>query len=272
MSIDQYGIHLGPLYIHFYALILLTGIMAGTWLTARRAKAHGLDPDHVWNGLMWGVIPGLIGARIYHILTPSPASGLSLQHYLEHPIEMLYIWNGGLGIYGAILGGALGVWLYTRRHKMSLLPWLDLATPGIALAQAIGRWGNFVNQELYGAPSNLPWAITISPDRRLPGYLDVATYHPLFLYESILNLLLCVALITIARRFADRLRVGDLLLLYLMSYAAIRFALDFLRLDSAGFGSITFAQTVSALIFGAALFILIVRHRLPAKIPQPLNP
>jgi len=261
LSIDAYGIHIGPLYIHFYALILMAGMVAGAWLTARRAKAHGFDPEHVWNGLMWAVIPGLIGARIYHILTPSPASGLTTAYYLQHPEQILAIWNGGLGIYGAVVGGAIGVWIYARRHRQPVIAWFNLAAPGLALGQAIGRWGNFVNQELYGAPTTLPWAILISPEKRLPGYENVATYHPLFLYESILNLTACLALLYIGRRLADRLRDSNLFLFYLMMYPVIRILMDFLRLDSAEVGSITFAQLVSGIVFSGALITLIVRHR-----------
>ncbi len=260
MSIDAYGIHLGPLYVHFYALLLMGGMLAGAWLSARRAAARGFDPEQVWNGLMWAVIPGLVGARLYHVLTPSPASGLSTAYYLQHPEQILAIWNGGLGIYGAILGGALGIWIYAKRQHQPLAPWLDVCVPGLALAQAIGRWGNFVNQELYGAPSNLPWAITIPIDKRLPGYETIATYHPLFLYESILNLIACLALIYIGRRFKDRLLNGDLMLLYLLMYPVIRILMDFLRLDSAGVGSITIAQLVSGVIFVVALGLLLLRH------------
>jgi len=272
MSIDSYGIHLGPLYVHFYALFLISGIVVGAWLAARRARAQGLDPEHVWNGLMWAVLPGLIGARLYHILTPTPASGLSTAYYFQHPLEMLAIWNGGLGIYGAVVGGMLGIWLYTRSHKQPLFKWLDVAIPGLALAQAIGRWGNFVNQELYGAPSTLSWAIYIAPDKRLAGYQQFATYHPLFLYESLLNLLACALLIYIGRRFADRLRTGDLALLYLIMYPAIRFSLDFLRLDSAGItSSLTIAQGVSGVAIIAAFIVLIARHRTAAQ-PTTIQP
>ncbi len=269
MSIDQYGIHLAGLYIRFYALILLTGLIVGAWLTARRARARDLNPEHVWNGLFWAVIPGLIGARLYHVLTPSPASGLSTGYYLQHPEQILAIWNGGLGIYGAIIGGIFGIWLYTRRHKLSLLLWLDLAVPGLALAQAIGRWANFVNNELYGGPSTLPWAITIPPEKRLPGFEQFATYHPLFLYESLLNLIACGLLLWIERRFSKWLRPGDLLLTYALMYPAIRFSLDFLRLDSAGVGSITIAQLVSAAAFLTAFVVLIARHRRPAATVPP---
>jgi len=273
MSLDQYGIHLGPLYIRFYALILLTGALVGTWLTARRARARGFNPDFIWNGLLWAMVPGLIGARLYHVLTPTPGSGLTTAYYFQHPEQILAIWNGGLGIYGAVAGGLFGIWLYSRHHKQPLAPWLDLAVPGLLLAQAIGRWGNFVNQELYGQPSTLPWAIYIPPDKRLPGYEQYATYHPLFLYESVLNVLACLILLWIERRYRKWLRPGDLVLCYLLLYPPIRIAMDVLRLDSAGVGSVTDAQIVSGVLFIGALIILILRHHRPVQSdPYPAQP
>lgn len=271
MSIDAYAIHVGPLSIHFYALILITGMIAAAWLTARRAKAQGFDSEHVWNGLIWAIIPGLIGARIYHILTPSPSSGLSLQYYLNNPIQMLDIRNGGLGIFGGLVGGGIGIYLYARRHQQPLLKWFDLIVPGVALAQAIGRWGNFVNQELYGAPTTLPWAIYIPPNKRLPGFMQYETFHPLFLYESLWNLASCGLLLLIERRFRERLRDGDLLFVYLILYSTGRFVLDFVRLDSNGFGPITTAQLVSLTIIAGALALLIVRHRLSMTARQKLT-
>jgi len=265
LSIDQYGIHLGPLYVHFYALLLMAGLLVGAWVTARRAKARGYDPNHVWDALLWVAIPGLFGARLYHVLTPTPASGLTTAYYFQHPEQILAIWNGGLGIYGAIIGGVLGMILYTRRQRLPFLIWLDLAVPALALAQAIGRWGNFVNQELYGAPSNLPWAIYIPPDKRLPGYEVYSTFHPLFLYESILNLLSFFVLLQIERRRGKWLKPGDLTLIYLMFYAVIRSVLDLIRLDSATTAGITDAQIVSGAAFLIAAIILIIRHRLGSR-------
>ncbi len=262
MWIDAYGIHLGTLaYIHFYALILMTGMLVAAYLSARRARQYGLDPEHVWNGLMWAIIPGLIGARIYHILTPSPGSGLTLQHYLQNPLEMLQIWNGGLGIYGGLVGGAIGILYYARRHHQPVLKWLDVVAPTVLVAQAIGRWGNFVNQELYGAPTDLPWGIYIPPDKRVTGYGQFERFHPLFLYECVLNLLAFGLLLFVERRYRERLRDGDILLLYFMLYPIIRFLLDFVRLDSNGFGPLTTAQVVSLLVFFAALAALLIRHR-----------
>ncbi|HLY25890.1 MAG TPA: prolipoprotein diacylglyceryl transferase family protein, partial [Aggregatilineales bacterium] len=162
MSVDAYGVHAGFLYIRFYALIIVIGIIAGVWVALRRARAKGLDEEHIWDGMLWAVIPGVIGARLYHVFTVTPADaigGLSTQFYLQNPLQILAIWNGGLGIYGAIVGAGLGILAYCYRQKLRLLPWLDVIAPCAALGQAIGRWGNFVNRELYGAPSSLPWAI-----------------------------------------------------------------------------------------------------------------
>lgn len=258
---DAYGVHLGPLYVRFYALILGLGIFTATWFTARRAPKYGYTSDDVWDALTWVFLPGVLGARLYHVLTPTPASGITPEYYVQHPLEILAIWNGGLGIYGAIIGGALGLWVYTRRRHFSLRRMLDLVAPALLLAQAIGRWGNFVNQELYGAPSTLPWAITIAPQNRLPGYEAFSTFHPLFLYESIWNLLACGLLLLIERRYRASLRDGDLMLVYLMLYAAARFLLDFVRLDSNGIGPMTTAQWLSLTICVVSGVVLAVRHR-----------
>ncbi|GAB4547945.1 MAG: prolipoprotein diacylglyceryl transferase [Anaerolineae bacterium] len=260
MTIDRIGIHLGALSIRFYALLLISGMIAGAYLAARRAPRYNLEPQLIWDGLIWAIIPGLIGARIYHILTPSPASGLSLQYYLENPLQMFAIWNGGLGIYGAIVGGVVGIYFYARRKGESLLPWLDVLAPSMALGQSIGRWGNYVNQELYGAPTNLPWAIYIEPPYRTLGYEAFEYFHPLFLYESLWMLATCIILSILAWRKREVWPQGSILLLYLLSYAIIRFLLDFLRLDSHGIEGIpalTTAQIVS-LLFGVGAFALFV--------------
>jgi phosphatidylglycerol:prolipoprotein diacylglycerol transferase len=272
--IDAYGIHLGPLYIRFYALLLISGMVVGAYIAARRAPRFGLEPKYIWDGLTWAIIPGLIGARIYHILTPSPASGLTTQYYLENPLQMLAIWNGGLGIYGGIIGGIIGIWLYARRHKQPLLRWLDLVAPSMAIGQAIGRWGNFVNQELYGAPSDLPWAIYIAPINRLSGYAEFERFHPLFLYESLWMLGTALILIGLARRFHAQGRHGDLTLLYIISYAVIRFLLDFLRLDSHGIQGIpalTTAQIISLVAMSVAAGLLIFKNRRAAALREVTN-
>lgn len=258
------GFNIGPLTIHYYGIILMLGAVAGAWLADREARRRKVDPEIVWDALIWVIIGGIIGARLWHVFTPPPsmiAQGLTTRFYLTHPLDILAVWKGGLGIPGAIIGGGIALFIFSRRRKFSFALLADIAAPGIALGQAIGRWGNYVNQEVYGAPSNLPWAITIDPAYRLPQFQDVATYHPTFLYESIWNLMNMTFLLWIARRFADRLIPGDVFLFYLIGYAIGRFFLEFLRLDSSQIGGVNANQTFMVLVAVVSAALLIWRHR-----------
>jgi len=264
MSVDSLGIHIGPLYLRFYGIILVTGAMIGAYLASLEARRKSLNPDSVWDGLIWGLIGGIVGARLYHVFTPPPsmvAAGFDTAAYFADPIKIFQVWNGGLGMPGAIAGGVLGLWLYTIRHKLQFTTWLDIGAPGLALAQAIGRWGNFVNRELYGQPTDLPWGIFIEPQYRLPGYTEFERFHPTFLYESILNLGVCLTLLWLARRFADRLKPGDVFLCYLVLYPAVRFFMEFLRLDSSTVGNLNTNQTLSLISAVVCSIALIIRHR-----------
>ncbi|HET9908354.1 MAG TPA: prolipoprotein diacylglyceryl transferase [Anaerolineales bacterium] len=255
------GFPLGPLYVRFYGIILMLGALAGAWLATREAKRRGHEPEIVWDLLTYLLIGGIIGARIWHILTPPPSSGVTAGWYLTHPLDAMAIWKGGLGIPGAIIGGAIVLYFYTRRHKLNFAEWADIASPALALGQAIGRWGNFFNQELYGSPTNLPWKIFISPEHRLPEYAGVEYYHPLFLYESIWNLGNMFLLLWISRRFADRLKNGDIFLIYLIIYPVGRFLLDFLRLDASLVNGININQSVMAVVAVLSVVVLYWRHR-----------
>lgn len=272
MTIDQFGLHLGPLYLRFYGLILVTGAFLGGYLASLEAKRKGHNPDQLWDGMLWVLIGGIIGARLWHILTPPPSmveQGLTTAAYLNLtnvtnltvplinqviPIPIAFaVWEGGLGIPGAVAGGMLAMYLYTRSLKVSFTQWADFVAPALALGQAIGRWGNFVNQELFGQPTTLPWGITIDA---FPGQ----KFHPLFLYESIGNLAICLALLYIARRYTDRLKSGDLFLLYLLMYPVLRFFLEFIRLDSAQILKLNANQTLMAIVFVVAFGLLLTRH------------
>jgi phosphatidylglycerol---prolipoprotein diacylglyceryl transferase len=257
-------IDLGPIQIHLYALAIMTGVVISAILAQKEAARRGQDGALIWDMLVWVLIAGIIGARIWHILTPSPsaiAQGLTTAYYLSHPLEAIAIWNGGLGIFGAVAGGALALFFFTRRHHLSLLLWLDILAPSMVLGQAIGRWGNFFNQELYGAPTNLPWALYIDPQHRLPGFENIAYYHPLFLYEMLWNLASVVLLLWLARRFSDRLKSGDIFLLYLITYPLIRFLLEFLRLDASELAGINANQILALVILVIAGLTLLGRHR-----------
>ena len=260
------GFAIGPLFVHWYGVLIMIGALAGAFLVEREAKRRGMNPDLVWDMFPWLLIGGIIGARVWHILTP-PASmvaqGITTGYYLTHPLDALAIWKGGLGIPGAVVGGVIALLIYVRSHKGSFLMWADMIVPALALAQVIGRWGNYLNQELYGAPSNLPWAIFIDPAHRLPGYENVARYHPLFLYESLWNLLNLGMLLIVGRKFASKLRNGDLFLLYLIFYPLGRFYLEFLRLDASQVGGLNANQTLMGVIAVTSIGVLIWRHRKP---------
>jgi len=265
-GIDVFGL----VTIHYYGMILMSGALAGTWLVSRLAKRSGQDPEMVWDGLIWVLIGGILGARIWHILTPPPsmvAMGITTAFYLTHPLDALATWEGGLGIPGAVIGGALALYFFCRRRKTPYSLWVDLAAPGVALGQAIGRWGNFVNQEVYGKPSNLPWAIPIDAAHRMPDYANYERYHPLFLYESLWSFATVVLLLYLFNRYRDRLKQGDIFLIYLLAYPLGRFLLEFLRLDAAQVAGINTNQTLMAVVMVVAAGLLIWRHR-SSGIPQ----
>lgn len=269
------GFWVGPLYVRFYGILIMIGAVAACFLIRALARQRGEDPDIVWDMLPWLLIAGIIGARLWHILTPPKSmveQGITTQYYLTHPLDAIAIWKGGLGIPGAIAGGLLALYFYTRNHHLDLLLWLDMIAPGVALGQVIGRWGNFFNQELYGQPSNLPWAIPIDPANRLPQYANVARYQPLFLYESLWNLLNMGVLLWVGNHFREWLRRGDLFLIYMIIYPVGRFGLEFLRLDYSPVAGLNVNQTLMAIIAVLATGVLVWRHRPGAKKEAPVQP
>jgi phosphatidylglycerol:prolipoprotein diacylglycerol transferase len=228
------------------------------------------NPDYVWGGITWILVLAIIGARLYHVLTPSPsmaAVGItSALDYFRNPMQLINLRSGGLGIFGGIAGGALGLFLYTRRHSISAIAWADIGVVGLALGQSIGRWGNFFNQELYGRPSELPWAIYIDPVHRLDQYLNVSRYHPAFIYESLWSLLSFAILLLLARKRRSLLLTGDLMALYLVLYSVGRILLELIRLDSLTLSlggidlGIPVATLVSIIIAIPMAALLIWRH------------
>jgi len=257
-----------PFHIYYYGILIMLGVVAATVFAYYEAKRRKLDPEVILDMLFWAVLAGIIGARIWHILTPPPSmveQGITTKYYLTHPLDMLNIRAGGLGIPGAVIGGALAVWIYCRNKKLSFLTWADVIVPGLALAQAIGRWGNFFNQEVYGKPTNLPWKIYIDPLRRVSGYENYEYFHPLFLYESLYNLLCMGIMIFLGRRFSKWLKEGDLFLVYLILYPVGRFFLDFLRLDASEISGINANQTFMAIVALIAAGILFARHQFASR-------
>ncbi len=266
------GFFIGPVYIRFYGILIMLGAVAAAFMAEHEARRRKLNSEFVWDALILVLVAGIIGARLWHIFTPPPSMLVldpSTGHYVNpyfingtpQILDILSIWKGGLGIPGAIIGGALALYFYCRRRKMSFLMWADIAVPGVALAQAIGRWGNFFNQELYGKPSTLPWAIYINPANRVPGFTQYSTFQPMFLYESLWDLLTMGLLLFISRRYPNKLKNGDLLLIYLVTYPFARFWFEFLKLDAPVVGTIDINQAVMLVIFVIAVALLIWRHR-----------
>ena len=222
----------GPLTIHFYALCIITGIAAAIWIGRKRYANLGGNPDDVSEVAIWAVTFGIIGGRIYHVITsPSQYFGSN-----GNPIDALRIWEGGLGIWGAISLGAVGAYLYFRTHKTSLnfRQLLDSLAPGVIVAQAIGRIGNYFNQEVFGKPTELPWGLEIDSVNRPNGFESYSTFHPTFLYELVWCLVVAVLLIKLPG-FLKKItaRQGDVFALYVFGYTAGRVWIETLRIDEA---------------------------------------
>jgi prolipoprotein diacylglyceryl transferase len=217
--------HLGPVPIRGYALCIIAGVIFAIWLGERRWVARGGTAGEVSDIAIWAVPFGLVGGRLYHVMT-------DYRLYFgegRDPVTALYVWRGGLGIWGAIALGAAGVAIAARRRNIRLLPMLDALAPGVLVAQAMGRWGNWFNQELFGRPTDLPWGLQIDPVHRPVGFEDFATFHPTFLYECLWNLAAFVLVMWADRRY--RLGHGRVLALYVLVYTAGRGWIEYLRID-----------------------------------------
>jgi prolipoprotein diacylglyceryl transferase len=253
--------NLGFFPVRGYAVAIIIGIALAMWIGDRRWRARGGDPGVVVDVAVWAVPFGIIGGRIYHVIT-SPAA-----YFGEggDPVDALRIWEGGLGIWGAVVLGGVGAWIGVRRRGIPLPPFGDAIAPGIAVAQAVGRWGNWVNQELYGGPTTLPWGVEIDLEHRPTEYLDVATFHPTFLYESIWMLAVAGILILADRRW--RLGHGRVFALYVALYALGRLPIELMRIDPANeILGLRVNVWVSIVVFlGAVTYLVVSARRVPGR-------
>ena len=285
MSIDRFGILFNGHYLmKFYALIIILGAFLAGYLGSILAKRRGHNPEIVWDVLFWVVLAGIVGARVWHILTPpqsmvdqgfDTAYYLNLNHWV--PVDLLSFTiylpaalatpNGGLGIPGAVIGGVVAFYIYARRAKLNFAEWMDIAAPCVPLGQAIGRWANYVNEELYGKPTTLPWAISIDAAHRVQGFTDPALkFHPLFFYESVGTALICAALLFFGKRLVGWLKNGDLFLMYLIAYPVLRFFLEFIRLDASPVFGVDINQVTMLVVAVVAAVWLALRHGRPRKL------
>jgi prolipoprotein diacylglyceryl transferase len=261
--------HLGPFTLHMYGLMLLLAIAGALWLTGKRWVRFGGDWDLVFRVAIYGVIAGIIGARVYHDITSWNQDAAIHAHWYG-PFA---VWSGGLGIWGAIPFGVLaGAWV-VRRSGNSIRLFMDAVAPGLLLAQGIGRWGNWFNQELYGKPTNLPWGLKIDPAHRPASDLGRATYQPTFLYEFLWDSLGVLLLLWLDRRF--KLRRPGLFALYVAYYSAFRMVEETLRIDpSSHFGGmrLNFWVALACFLGSAGFFVWWQFLRDPTAAPPKAKP
>ncbi|MBZ0159048.1 MAG: prolipoprotein diacylglyceryl transferase [bacterium] len=259
-SPGPFVLQIGPLSIRWYGLLFATGVLLGTWLAQREAIRRGEDPDQLLNVIVYGVIAGLIGARLYYVL-------FNWGYYSSWPLKILAVWEGGLAIHGGLLAGGLTAVIYSIRKKLPVLTYLDIMAPSAPLGQAIGRWGNFFNQEAFGTPTDLPWKLYIEPYHRPPDLATFEYFHPTFLYESLWNFLVFSLLYFLLRRRLQRMP-GALLLCYIALYSVGRFFVEGLRIDSLMLGSLRAAQVMSLALIAVSL-VGLAWLRAAAKRPRP---
>ena len=268
--IDPIALEIGPIQLHWYGIIIATAVLVAALVGSRVAAWLGEDPDEGWSMLLLVIILAVIGARVYHVIH-------MWDFYRENPILIPQVWNGGIGIPGAVAAGALGIFLYTRSKGLNTARWLDIFAPALLLGQVIGRLGNFVNQELYGPPISecgngfppcLPFGIPIDAAHRAGTPWDAATYPvettqfvPMFAYEMVLNLIGMAVLLYVVRRFAPRLLAGDAALIYIMWYGAVRTLLETYRVNNWTIIGVPTAMWVGIIGFILAGGWLIYRHR-----------
>lgn len=336
MEFEQSYLVLGNLQVRYYGIIVVIALLAGAAAASRLAAQSGRDPDHIWGGLTWAIIPGIIGARLWFVLFPPISlvqgcgiegelcqnTAFFLENFFDTQVGAIAVWTGGLGIFGGMLGALLGIYLYLSawhnrivslfttiatpviwlyqllnwlvtkalgwlrgeevaafryQHPQSsfpddglpIAPWLDIAAVAIPLGQAVGRFANYINQELYGIPSNLPWGIQIPRDARVSPYESLIEYptdtlfHPLWAYEALWSLVAFFVLWRVYTLYRERLQSGDIFLIYVAQYAFVRFLLEFLRVEYAVIADTTInsSQAVTAIAFLLSAGMLLLRHR-----------
>jgi phosphatidylglycerol:prolipoprotein diacylglycerol transferase len=275
---DPIALSIGPLSIYWYGVVYAIGLAVTFVVVEREARRRGLDTGLLVNGLIIIAVAALIGGRLYHVID-------QWDRYRDNLLAIVLPPYSGLGVYGGIVTGFAAGILYARWKRQPILAWADVAAPGMLTMQAVGRWGNFFNQELYGPPTNLPWGIAITCANRTAtwacpplGSTTVdAGFHPLFLYESLSGALGAIVLLVLARRVRS-LRPGDLVLLFFAWYGATRFLLEPLRSDNWTIGGIAVASMISGAVVLGALVVLAWRHRPGARAtaaeapPDPLPP
>jgi phosphatidylglycerol---prolipoprotein diacylglyceryl transferase len=244
---------IGPVVVRWYGILMATSIVVGLWLGHREARKEGLPADDFISAGQWAILAGLVGARLYEVI-------FNWDYYGRFPWKIIAVWEGGLAMHGGLIVGPLVGALLARRWKLPILRGLDIGAPSLAIGQAIGRWGNFFNEEAFGAPTDLPWKLYISPGHRPPGFARFDYFHPTFLYESLWDLAMFIVLVAGLRARLHR-QPGALFFAYVGLYSVGRFLIESVRLDSFWIGPFRVAQIASVVGVGIAIAGLVWTHR-----------
>jgi len=251
LILKNYIVRIGRLEIRWYSVLIITGIFLSYYIARRRAEKEGVNPEHLDEVLVYGIIAGVIGARIYYV-------AFRWDYYSKNFSEIFKIWHGGLAIHGAVIAAILTGFLYTRLKKnvsFTFLQGLDIFTGVLPLGQAIGRWGNFFNYEAFGVPTNLPWKMFVPENFRPMEFRNYEYFHPTFLYESLWDFLVFYALTVYYRKY--RKRFGEITALYLILYSIGRFFIEGLRVDSLMLGNYRIAKIISLIFIAIGIILLI---------------
>jgi len=249
-------INIGPLKIYWYGLFIVMGILLGMMIVFRLAERYKISKEAIIDSVFYLIIFGIIGARLYHVL-------LEFSYYLENPLSIFKVWEGGLAIHGAIIAGVITAWVFAKKRGLNLWLLFAIYAPGIALGQAIGRFGNYFNQELYGLPTNLPWGIPIEPINRIMNYYSAKYFHPTFLYESLGSILIFAVLLFLHKWLLkkDSKKYEIIVYSYLFLYSILRFSLEFIRIDpTPELIGLRFPQIMSLIII-AIISVLFLKNR-----------
>lgn len=262
MSDSTVAFHIGPLAVKWFGIIIAAAVIIGYVVAYYRAKARGVDPEHVSNILIIGLVAGFIGARLYYV-------AFSFNSYRNDLSEIFAIWHGGLAVHGGIIGGIFALVFYSRYAKLDFWYWADLLAPSFILGQAVGRWADYVNQEVFGYPTKLPWAIFIPPEKRPVEFAGFSYFHPTFLYESLWDFAVFVILILLARyqlKNPSKLPAGSILLAYGVFYSFGRFWIESLRTDSLYIGPLRAAQVIGVLVILISIPLFFYRRGANGKV------
>ncbi|KKQ53898.1 MAG: Prolipoprotein diacylglyceryl transferase [Candidatus Falkowbacteria bacterium GW2011_GWC2_38_22] len=256
-------INIGPIKIYWYGFFIVSGILLGMIVIFKLADKYKVSKETIIDSVFYLIIAGIIGARAYHVL-------LEPSYYFANPLSVFKVWEGGLAIHGAIIAGLITTWFFAKKYCLDLWQLFAIYVPGLALGQAIGRWGNYFNQELYGTPTSLPWGIPIEPINRVNNYFDMYFFHPTFLYESIGSLLIFAILIYLHSWILKKEKPNYKIIVYsyLFLYSILRFSLEFIRIDpTPEFIGLRWPQIISLIIIAiiSTLFLKNYKTKNPLK-------